>query len=55
MARRTDHTREELKDLIINAAWTIIETEGAPGLTARKLASAIGYAPILRKTINSTG
>lgn len=45
MARRTDHTREELKELIITAAWQIIETEGASGLTARKLATAIGYAP----------
>ena len=44
MARRSDHTRDELKTLILNAAWTIIGTEGAAALTARRVASEIGYA-----------
>ena len=43
MARRSDHSREEIKDMALTAALGIIESEGAKGLTARKVASAIGY------------
>lgn len=45
MARRADHTREELKDMIFKAAWQVVGREGASGLTARRIASEIGYAP----------
>ena len=45
MARRNDHTREELKDLIIEESWRIIEKHGFEGLTARRIAKNIGYAP----------
>lgn len=45
MARRKDHTREELKKLILEMAWRIVGAEGPQGLTARRLADAIGYAP----------
>jgi AcrR family transcriptional regulator len=45
MARRKDHTREELKDLILKAAWDLIEKHGPPGLTARNIAKIIGYTP----------
>jgi AcrR family transcriptional regulator len=45
MARRSDHTRDELKTLILEAAWSIIGTANAEGLTARRVASEIGYAP----------
>ncbi len=45
MARRSDHTREELKDLILDTAWTIVGKKGAEGLTARNLATQIGYTP----------
>lgn len=45
MARRADHSREELKELIISAAWNIVKQEGFEDLTARKIASKIGYAP----------
>ena len=45
MARRSDHTREELKDLILASATKIIEKEGFSALTARKIASDIGYTP----------
>lgn len=45
MARRSDHTREELKDLILKASWEIVEKEGGSGLTARRIAKEIGYAP----------
>ncbi len=45
MARRSDHTREELKALIIKESWRIIEKYGFEGLTARRIAKNIGYAP----------
>ncbi len=45
MARRSDHTREELKILIIEESWNIIEKHGFEGLTARRIAKNIGYAP----------
>lgn len=45
MARRKDHTREELKNLILEMSWGIVGKEGPEGLTARRLADAIGYAP----------
>ncbi|GAB5389179.1 MAG: TetR-like C-terminal domain-containing protein [Alphaproteobacteria bacterium] len=44
MARRNDHTRQELHDNLINAAREIIIAEGLENLTARKLATRIGYA-----------
>ena len=43
MARRSDHSREEIKEMALGAALTILEEEGAKGLSARKVASAIGY------------
>ena len=45
MARRSDHTREELKDAVFKAAWQIISEEGFDALTARHIAKQIGYAP----------
>ena len=45
MGRRSDHSREELSALILDAAWDIAGTEGLTGLTARRIADAIGYAP----------
>lgn len=45
MARRKDHTPTELRQLIRDAALDIVGTGGISGLTARKLASKIGYAP----------
>lgn len=45
MARRADHTRDELKQLIIDAAWEIIGKEGINELTARRIAKDIGYVP----------
>ena len=43
MARRSDHSREEIKEMALNAALTILEEEGVKKLSARKVASAIGY------------
>lgn len=45
MARRNDHTREELKNLVIEESWKIIGEYGFEGLTARRIAKNIGYAP----------
>ena len=43
MGRRSDHSREELQEMAIDAAAKIVETEGFQSLTARKVASKIGY------------
>lgn len=45
MARRSDHTREELKQLILDKAWKIAGKKGFEGLTARAIAAEAGYAP----------
>ncbi len=45
MARRKDHTRDELKNLALDSAWRIVGKEGFEALTARRVASDIGYAP----------
>ncbi|MGH1351503.1 MAG: TetR/AcrR family transcriptional regulator [Methyloligellaceae bacterium] len=44
MARRSDHTREELKKLMIRSAKEIIAEKGLMGLTAREIAGKIGYS-----------
>lgn len=43
MGRRGEHTREEYRAMAMNAAREIVRTEGFRGLTARKIAAAIGY------------
>ncbi|HEV3447204.1 MAG TPA: helix-turn-helix domain-containing protein, partial [Gemmataceae bacterium] len=43
MARRSDHTREELKDLAIQAAIALIEADGIGQFSARQVAARIGY------------
>lgn len=43
MARRADHTREELTELAIVAGLEIIRKEGFKDFSARKLAKHIGY------------
>ncbi len=45
MGRRSDHSREELYELALATARRIVEKEGLPGLTARNVARAMGYAP----------
>ncbi len=44
MGRRSDHNREELKQLILEAAKNIVRTKGHTLLTSRGIASKIGYA-----------
>jgi AcrR family transcriptional regulator len=43
MARRSDHTREELYEMALQAAERLVEDEGLSGLTVRRVASEIGY------------
>lgn len=43
MARRSDHTREELHELALVAAREVAEQEGLRGLSARRVAREIGY------------
>ena len=45
MARRSDHSREELKDMILKTSWRIIGAEGSDALSARRIAGEIGYTP----------
>jgi len=43
MARRSDHSREELREMALSAAEQIVVEQGFEGLSARKVAAAIGY------------
>ncbi|HOO81609.1 MAG TPA: TetR/AcrR family transcriptional regulator [Alphaproteobacteria bacterium] len=45
MARRNDHTREELKSLTLERALKIVKNEGFQKLTARRIAKEINYTP----------
>ena len=43
MGRRSDHSRDEIREMAIAAAAKHVEIEGFQSLTARKVASKIGY------------
>ncbi|MES9922658.1 MAG: TetR/AcrR family transcriptional regulator [Candidatus Thiodiazotropha endolucinida] len=43
MGRRGEHSKLEIECMALEAAETIIENEGYAGLSARKVATAIGY------------
>lgn len=45
MGRRSVHTPEELRELILQAATEIVIENGLEGLSARELAKRIGYSP----------
>jgi AcrR family transcriptional regulator len=45
MGRRSVHSPEELRQLILDASQTIIERNGITGLSAREIARMIGYSP----------
>jgi AcrR family transcriptional regulator len=45
MGRRSVHSPEELRQLILDASQTIVERNGLTGLSAREIARAIGYSP----------
>ena len=43
MARRSEHSKEEIRDMALAAAQDIVKAEGLAGLSARKIAKKIGY------------
>ena len=43
MGRRSEHSRDEIRRMAVEAATIIVEKEGASALTARKVAGEIGY------------
>ncbi len=43
MARRSDHSREQLADMALAAAAALAERDGLRGVTARGIAREIGY------------
>jgi AcrR family transcriptional regulator len=43
MGRRSDHSRDEIRAMAIDAAAKLVETNGYQSLTARKVAAKIGY------------
>ncbi len=45
MARRSDHTKEELRDLIVGETMNLVDDFGATNITARDIAARIGYTP----------
>ena len=45
MGRRSEHSREELHNLIVDAALDLIRETGASNVTARKIAQSVGYTP----------
>jgi AcrR family transcriptional regulator len=45
MGRRSSHTPHQLRELILDAAREIIESQGLAGLSAREIARRIGYSP----------
>lgn len=45
MGRRSVHSPDELRQLILDASQSIIERNGIAGLSAREIARLIGYSP----------
>jgi AcrR family transcriptional regulator len=45
MGRRSSHTPQQLRTLILDAAQEIIEAQGLAGLSAREIARRIAYSP----------
>jgi AcrR family transcriptional regulator len=43
MARRSDHSRDEIREMALVAAEQLVSKQGYEGLSARKVASTIGY------------
>lgn len=43
MARRSDHSKEEIREMALTAAEHIVDRDGFTGLSARKVAKEIGY------------
>lgn len=45
MGRRSDHSADQLRALLLDAAERIVRDEGAAQLSVRKIARAVGYSP----------
>lgn len=45
MGRRSEHSPEDLRELIIQASERIIASDGLSGLSAREIARSVGYSP----------
>ena len=45
MVRRSTHTAEQLRELVLQAATDLIEEHGLSGLSAREIAKRINYSP----------
>jgi len=45
MGRRSTHTPQQLRVLLLDAAQEIIEAQGLAGLSAREIARRVGYSP----------
>ena len=45
MGRRSDHTRDELEQLIVGAGHTLLAEVGYQRFSAREVAKRIGYSP----------
>ncbi len=45
MVRRSTHTADQLRELILHAATELIESNGLAGLSAREIAKRINYSP----------
>jgi len=43
MARRNDHSRDEIREMALAAAEEIVASQGMEGLSARRVAQTIGY------------
>lgn len=43
MARRSEHSKEQIRDMALAAAEAIVDAEGTAALTTRKVAGRIGY------------
>ncbi|MBR9829718.1 MAG: TetR/AcrR family transcriptional regulator [Oceanospirillales bacterium] len=44
MARRNDHSRDELREMALSAAERVLQQEGFKALSARRVAADIGYS-----------
>ena len=45
MGRRSVHTAEQLREVILNASMSILQEQGLQGLSAREIARRIEYSP----------
>jgi len=45
MGRRSEHSREELTELIVEATLELVREQGPAAVTARQIAEAVGYTP----------